>query len=55
VTKTFYVDEETEQGVIDKINKSLAEWHNTDLFETIKPDKIINIQNIKVKEVEKGF
>jgi hypothetical protein len=55
VTKTFYVDEETEQGVVNKINNSLAEWNNTDLFETIKPDKIIKIQNIKIKEVEEGF
>jgi hypothetical protein len=55
VTKTFYIDEETEQGVINKINNSLAEWNNTDFFETIKLDKIISIQDIKIKEVEKGF
>jgi hypothetical protein len=55
VTKTFHINEETEQDVINKINNSLAEWHNIDLFETIRPDKIINIQDIKIKEVEKGF
>jgi hypothetical protein len=55
VTKTFYVDEETEQDVINKINNSLVEWNNTDFFETIKLDKIISIQDIKIKEVEKGF
>jgi hypothetical protein len=53
VTKTFYVNEETEQDVINKINNSLAEWNNIDLFETIRPDKIINIQNIKIKEIKK--
>jgi hypothetical protein len=55
VTKTFHIDEETEQGVINKINNLLVEWNNTDFFETIKLDKIISIQDIKIKEVEKGF